>query len=152
MNREEPPQLDQHLGYLLRRVSNRVSGQFATSLAERGTTVSEWVCLVQINNNPQLMPRSLAELIGMTQGAVSKICDKLLARNWIKAVGNTVDRRGQFLSLTDEGSRVLPELWQLAEANEQLHFAVLSSEDRANLRRILIHLSQTHNWTDVPTK
>jgi len=70
-------ELESHLGYCLRRVSNSVSGQFAQSLHVRQTSVAEWVLLRHLYERQQATPGELAEASTMTRGAISKIVDKL---------------------------------------------------------------------------
>jgi hypothetical protein len=73
-------QLEDHLGYWLRRVSNAVSGAFARALQEKQTSVAEWVLLREVHERGQTAPGELAESLGLTRGAVSKIVDKLDAK------------------------------------------------------------------------
>lgn len=150
MNANAPIDLESHLGYLMRRASNRVSDSFAKRLAEHGVSVSEWVCLVQIHNEPRIMPSKLAANAGMTQGAISKICDKLIAKGWIAAKENEEDLRGRFLTLTEAGAEFVPSLVVIADANERVFFGALQPEERVSLRQILSRLSQIHNWDEIP--
>ena len=72
--------LTDHLGYWLRLVSNHVSHAFARGIEGQGVTVAEWVVLRQLYDVDALAPSRLAERMGMTRGAISKLADRLIAK------------------------------------------------------------------------
>ena len=71
--------LTSHLGYWLRYVSNHVSQAFARKVETHGVTVAEWVLMRQLLEVEALAPSRLAECMGMTRGAVSKLAERLIA-------------------------------------------------------------------------
>ena len=103
-----PSKLESHLGYWLRRVSNAVSGEFARNLQLRQTSVAEWVLLRELYERDQATPGELAETLGLSRGAISKIVDKLEVKRWIKAQTKREDQRVRMLALTREGRLNLP--------------------------------------------
>ncbi len=144
------PDLEVHLGYWLRRVSNHVSGTFTRALHARQVSVAEWVALHYIRSLPEVTPGELAHALGLTRGAVSKVLDKLEGRHWIARVTKPDDNRVQLLSLRPKGRRVLPDLASIADRNDQRFFGCLSPEERATLKRLLQKLTDTHQFSDVP--
>jgi DNA-binding MarR family transcriptional regulator len=146
-----PSGLESHLGYWLRRVSNHVSLQFSRALAEQNVSVAEWVAVRRLYDQPGLSPRELALALGMTQGAISKIIDKLLAKRWIAARDNQADRRQQFLTLTAAGRKAVPQLARIADENDAQFFGELSGKEQAKLRRLMERLTEIHHWDDTPT-
>src|SRR5689334_5809911 len=96
----EPSQLEAHLGYWLRKVSNAVSSDFARSLQARQTSVAEWVVLRRLYDRHEATPGELADALAMTRGAISKIVGKLDAKGWIRSRIKSEDNRVQLLSLT----------------------------------------------------
>src|ERR1700743_285588 len=102
-NTRQLPQLESHLGYWLRRVSNAVSGAFARALQEKQTSGAEWVLLRELHKRGQAGPAGLADYLGMTRGAVSKIVDKLETKGWVRAGAKEGDSRYRLLSLTRRG-------------------------------------------------
>jgi DNA-binding MarR family transcriptional regulator len=146
------PDLENHLGYWLRRVSNAVSGAFARALQEKQTSVAEWVLLRELHRRGQAAPGELADTLGLTRGAVSKIVDKLEAKGWIRTDANEGDNRYRLLSLTRAGQRSLPLLAKIANGNDDAHFACLTARERATLRQILIKLTEHNRIHDIPTE
>ncbi len=143
-------QLEMHLGYWLRRVSNAVSGSFARSLQARQTSVAEWVLLCHLHDRKQATPGELAEALTMTRGAISKVIDKLQAKEWIQSRIKPEDNRVQLLSLTAAGRRVIPQLAEIADHNDDRFFAFLNTGERRTLRDLLIRLTNHHQIRDVP--
>jgi DNA-binding MarR family transcriptional regulator len=145
-------ELETHLGYLLRRVSNAVSGDFARALHARQTSVAEWVLLRHLYDGEHLTPGELAEALTMSRGAISKIVDKLQTKGWVRSRTNPQDYRVQLLSLTGAGQRVVPELAEIADRNDGRFFASLDAGERSVLRRILDKLRDHHQIRDVPVE
>src|ERR1700722_11856110 len=100
---ETNTELENHLGYWLRRISNRVSGTFARALQTRQTSVAEWVMLQHLRQRPRTTAGEFADALSLTRGAVSKIIDKLEAKNWIECSTKREDHRVQLLFLTPKG-------------------------------------------------
>lgn len=144
--------LERHLGYWLRRVSNHVSGEFKRALQAKHTSVAEWVVLCLVQERPGITPGELAETLALTRGAVSKVIDKLEAKNWITGSTKAEDNRVRLFSLTRKGSRVLPELRQIADHNDQAFFSVLPVDEKATLQRLLAKLIERHEIESVPVE
>jgi DNA-binding MarR family transcriptional regulator len=151
MRGEQPlSDLELHLGYWLRRVSNHVSGAFARALQTRHTSVAEWVVLRHLQERPGITSGELAEALALTRGAVSKVIDKLEAKNWITRSARPQDNRVQLLSLTRQGRRILPRLAEIADQNDQKFFECLDNDERGALRRLLGKLAEFHQIRNVP--
>src|SRR6202453_5123417 len=114
--------LTAHLGYRLRYVSNHVSQTFARKVEAHGVTVAEWVLMRQLLGEEALAPSRLAERMGMTRGAVSKLADRLIRKSLLVRTADPQDGRAQTLSLTRAGSSMVPRLAALADANDAAFF------------------------------
>src|SRR6202142_663895 len=95
--------LQDDLGYWLPHVSNQVSHAFSRKVEARGVTVAEWVILRVLYDEESLAPSALADRLGMTRGAISKLADRLVAKELIARRANAGDRRFQTLALTHQG-------------------------------------------------
>ncbi len=124
--------LESHLGYWLRYVSNHVSHAFSLKLAGRGVTVAEWVVLRELYDS-ESAPSALADRLGMTRGAISKLADRLIVKALIVRRATAGDRRFQSLALTRQGRAVTPKLAALADENDQEFFAALDRETRETI-------------------
>ena len=151
-NTQPLTQLESHLGYWLRRVSNAVSGAFARALQEKQTSVAEWVLLRELHERGQAASGELADSLGLTRGAVSKIVDKLEAKGWIQTEAKEDDSRFRLLSLTRAGRRSLPVLAEIADQNDARYFDCLSAREKSALRKLLTKLADHNHIHDVPTE
>jgi DNA-binding MarR family transcriptional regulator len=121
--------LESHLGYWLRYVSNHVSHAFALKVAARGVTVAEWVVLRELYDG-ESAPSAVADRLGMTRGAISKLADRLIAKGFIARRLSPGDRRFQTLALTRQGRALTPKLAALADQNDDEFFAPLDRATR----------------------
>src|ERR1700761_8037666 len=143
--------LESHLGYWLRRVSNAVSGGFSRALQAKQTSVAEWVLLRELYKRDRAAPGELAATVGLTRGAVSKIVDKLEAKGWVQTEGKEGDSRFRVLSLTRAGLRSLPILGEIADRNDESFFGCLSTREKSILRELLVKITEHNHIHDVPT-
>jgi DNA-binding MarR family transcriptional regulator len=142
--------LTTHLGYWLRYVSNHVSQAFARKVEAHGVTVAEWVLMRQLLDVEALPPSRLADRMGMTRGAITKLADRLLAKSLLTRKPDPVDGRAQTLALTAKGRRLVPELAALADANDVEFFDHLAPKDRAALVRILRDIVEKRGLKSLP--
>ena len=142
--------LQDHLGYWLRYVSNQVSHAFSLKVAAREVTVAEWVVLRELYEQDPMVPSALAERLGMTRGAISKLADRLAAKALLTRVPGKTDRRYQDLALTAAGRALVPELSDLADQNDAEFFGHLLPEDRAAIRRLMMDIVRQFGLRTTP--
>jgi len=142
--------LTAHLGYWLRYVSNHVSQAFARKVEAHGVTVAEWVLMRQLLDEEALAPSRLAERMGMTRGAISKLAERLIAKSMLLRAADPEDGRAQMLSLTPIGRGLVPELAALADANDAEFFDHLAPKDRVVLLRILREIVEKRGLKSLP--
>lgn len=145
----DPSHLTAHLGYWLRYVSNHVSYGFARKLQGRDVTVAEWVLMRELYGEAAA-PSRLADKLGMTRGAITKLADRLIAKALIERVANTDDLRGQTLALTETGRALVPDLASLADANDAAFFGHIEAAEREALIRLLQDIVKRHGLNAVP--
>ena len=140
--------LTDHTGYWLRMVSNAVSQEFARKVTAEGVTVAEWSFMRALFDEDGTAPTVLADRMGMTRGAISKLADRLVVKGLVARA--EAGGRGQILSLTPEGKVKVPVLARMADENDTEYFGVLSGEDREALDRILRTLVARRGLTIPP--
>jgi DNA-binding MarR family transcriptional regulator len=144
--------LQSHAGYWLRFVSNHVSYAFARKLLAFHVTVAEWVLLREMFDRERMAPSSLAEITGLTRGAVSKLVDRLVDKKLVKREFSHDDRRFQSIALSLAGRRLVPTLAAVADENDEQFFSVLHVGERGALLSVLKKLVRTHGLTKIPTE
>ncbi len=145
-----PSELDAHLGYWLRAVSNAVSQAFARKVEAEGVTVAEWVFLRALLDQDGISPSQLAERMGMTKSAISKLADRLIEKELIQKGSSTVDRRGQTLTLQASARKLVPRLARLADQNDAEFFGGLSPNERSLLMKMLRKVAADRDLKSTP--
>jgi DNA-binding MarR family transcriptional regulator len=144
-----PAALENHLGFWLRLVSNHVSHAFAQRLEALGVTVVEWVLLRELYD-AEKAPSSLAERMGMTRGAITKLANRLARRGLIGRKADARDGRAQLLALTGQGRALVPRLAAQADRNDADFFGMLKPAGRAALEKLLQEIARRHGLQNPP--
>ena len=142
--------LEDHAGYWLRYVSNHVSRAFARKVEAQGVTVAEWVLLREMLDAGTANPSQLADAVGLTRGAVSKLVKRLSRKKLAVRSSPEGDQRYQTVELTAAGKRLVPVLAQLADENDREFFGHLKSVERTKLVHLLQDIVRRHGWKDLP--
>lgn len=142
--------LEDHAGYWLRHVSNHVSHAFARKIEAHAITVAEWVLLRELFDTGAANPSQLADTVGLTRGAVSKLVERLCRKKLAVRSSADDDRRYQTVELTAAGKRLVPVLAQLADENDREFFGHLKPDERAQLMQLLQDIVRRQGWRDLP--
>ncbi len=131
-------------------VSNAVSQEFARKVSGEDVTVAEWAFMRALYDLEPTPPSVLAERMGMTKGAISKLAERLVAKGLVKRAESQQDKRAHSLSLTTEGRAKIPVLASLADENDAEFFGVLTKEEHETLDRILRVLVERRGLKATP--
>ncbi|HEY7956070.1 MAG TPA: MarR family winged helix-turn-helix transcriptional regulator [Polyangia bacterium] len=142
--------LEAHLGFWLRFVSNHVSQAFSRRLAAHEVSVAEWVVLRELLEQDGALPSDLAERLGMTRGAISKLADRLEAKGLASRRTDKVDRRYQALRITAKGRALVPALAALADENDAEFFDHLTRKERERVVAIMKEIVRRHGLRTTP--
>jgi DNA-binding MarR family transcriptional regulator len=114
-----------------------------------GVTVAEWVVLREMYKSREgtTLPSTVADLTGLTRGAVSKLISRLLDKGLVTRKESTSDRRYQDIALTKSAVALVPKLAKLADENDSEFFKVLSKTERETLKEILKRIVTLHKLT-----
>ena len=144
-------ELKTHIGYQLRVISNVVSHSFAKKLSEYDVTVAEWVILREMYSSEKTTsPGSVAELTGLTRGAVSKLIDRLLIKELVTRAEASGDRRFQDIKLTAIAFKLVPKLAKIADENDEQFFSILTLSERKAFMSTLEKLALHHRLNTSP--
>ena len=143
-------ELEAHLGYWLRFVSHHVSQSFQKKAEANGVTVSEWVVLREMFRLRCTSPTVLAQVAGMSKGAVSKLIDRLEGKGMVSKSILLADRRQHSIELTSEGEALVPVLADMADQNDEEFFGQLPPELRENLLVAMKQVARTHQLKSAP--
>lgn len=149
--RQDASELESHIGYWMRMVSNAVSHSFAKKLEASGVTVAEWVLLREMYSGDETTsPSVVAQMTGLTRGAVSKLIERLLQKGFVTRNEGTDDRRYQRIRLTAKAVNLVPKLSRIADENDESFFSALTVSEQKNLMSALIKLAEAHQLKPHP--
>jgi DNA-binding MarR family transcriptional regulator len=132
-------------------VSNHVSQAFARKVEQEGVTVAEWVVMRELYGQGEVAPSRLAERLGLTRGAISKLADRLLAKGLIIRRDHEADARAHLLALSEAGSALIPKLSALADQNDAEFFDHLTQAERETVERVMKDIVERRGLKIVPT-
>jgi len=144
--------LDRHTGYWLRFVSNHVTHAFRLKVESHGVTVAEWVVMRTLFGSDGVNPSHVANAIGLTRGAVSKLIDRLAAKDLVECRSERRDRRYQTVRLTRRGRKLVPVLASLADQNDREFFGDLGAAVRAELVALLKAICRKRGLKGIPVE
>jgi DNA-binding MarR family transcriptional regulator len=145
MNETTVSNLEKHLGYWLRCLSNFVSGSFAEKLAGLDISVAQWVVLRTLHDNQNVTLNQAAQMVGVDKSSLSRMIERLVRRNLvIRSEGD--DRRSLGLTLTPAARKLVPQLAKLANENDASFFKTLSPKQRENFLGTIKQLLDANGW------
>lgn len=149
MKRRPPSRLEDHLGYWLRRLSNRVSHNFAERLETRGVSVPQWVVLRCLFDEEGASLTELAAFVGVDAGALSRMIERLSQKGLVVREPDPASRRSVRLRLTDAGRKLVPVLAREADENDEACFGSLGDAERRRLLATIQVLLTKNGWQGV---
>lgn len=145
-------ELESHLGFWLRFVSNQVSSRFENLLAEHDISVTEWVAMRSLYGRIETTHAELIRALGMTKGAASKVISKLEAKGLAERQLSKDSQREQVLGLTESGYTLVPKLAAIADENDAHFFGHLTNSQRQSLATLMKDLVIHHQLKQVPIR
>jgi len=131
--------------YILMRSCNIMMSERANRMLEpHGLTAMAYITMMSLYSRPQNLanPSELSEVTGETRGNMTRICDDLVDKGWMRRVPNAEDRRRVDLSLTDAGMALLNSVAPQMRANADAFYdRTFSKAEKATLQQLLTKFS-----------
>lgn len=126
-----------YLGYLVRRLDNRIYASFLDALGQEDITPSRFTALSIIGRNPGVRQVDIARALEVARPAALKVVNHLIALGLVEAHPIPSDKRIGALALSAKGHGKLAEFEEAVRQHEARIFGGLSAADRAALARLL---------------
>jgi len=133
--------LDQHLGYVLRRAQVAAFDAFHRATSGAGITPPRFTALVILRANPGITQSTLGEILGTARSGAMLLTDWLEGRGLAERRHRRDDGRAWGLYLTPRGERVLETLRRRVRHHDRRFAARLASRERQQLLRLLEKLA-----------
>lgn len=145
MDKSNPSELRQHMGYWLRCLSNLISSTFAEKLAAKDISVAQWVVLRTLYDKRGVTLNEAAVEVGVDKSSLSRMVERLVQKGLvIRADGS--DRRSVGLTLTSAAIKLVPQLAKLADENDEQFFRTLSGKQRNGFLATIQQLLDANGW------
>ncbi|MEL6468431.1 MAG: MarR family winged helix-turn-helix transcriptional regulator [Cyanobacteria bacterium J06623_4] len=128
----------------LRQVNRTITRLYDEALRPYGLTVNQLNILAVVISENQIRPGQLGQSLGMEKSTVSRTVDRMIRKDWIKAVPGK-DSRTQLLSVTAKGRKLLLSVTPIWD---DLQAGVLTETDSGN--NILQLLGLSDDETNMP--
>lgn len=100
-------ELHRRLGYRVSVLSRIMQSRLERMIAELGLTRLMWCVLTGVGEEGVITPSELADYIGITRPATSRLLRDMEARNMVARNGSDADGRGRTVALTPYGQQLL---------------------------------------------
>jgi MarR family transcriptional repressor of emrRAB len=132
--------------YILMRGCNMMMHErLGTLLAPHDLTPLGYMTMMALYSRAENLanPSELSDTTGETRGNMTRICDDLVDKGWMKRVPNAEDRRRVDLSLTDSGMALLNDLSpRLRQNADDFYKRTFTKTEKATLQQLLTQFSE----------
>ena len=104
-----------------------------------------YITMMSLYSRPENLanPSELCDITGETRGNMTRICDELVDKGWMRRVPNPEDRRRVDLSLSESGMALLNKVApQLRQNADDFYRRTFSKTEKATLQQLLTQFSE----------
>jgi DNA-binding MarR family transcriptional regulator len=131
--------LDDQIGYVLRRVTQRHLAIFAAAIPE--VTTTQFAVLARLTEIGPVSQNHLGRETAMDAATIKGVVDRLAKLGYVATSADPADRRRLTVSLTEAGSRLFAERVDTARQVTASTLAPLSEEEARQLKDLLLRLT-----------
>ena len=126
-------------GFLLERTFRITKLSFIKVFNKLGADITpdQWVLLDTLNNKGPLSQKEISALSFKDAATISRIIDKLVAKNLVSKVSGLVDKRKTTIKLTTEGKNLVDRCQSEIDELRKQSWQNLNEEDYENFQRIM---------------
>jgi DNA-binding MarR family transcriptional regulator len=132
---------DESIGYLMRRILSLIAQGVERELEPTGLTNAQWVPLLKLYMGKGSTAAELARVCELDAGSMTRLLDRLEAKDLCRRIRSSEDRRVVNLELTEAGLAAAKEIPAILSRVQNAHLAGFSVEEwqtlKGYLRRIL---------------
>ena len=111
-------QLNNHLGYFLRRLQIWVFQDFIQTLATMKVRPAQYSVLLIIEANPGRSQAAIGQTLGIERARLARLLHEMERRKWVSRRASGSDARSHSLHLTADGRKTLAKIKSLAKQHE----------------------------------
>ncbi|RYI14853.1 MAG: MarR family transcriptional regulator [Acetobacteraceae bacterium] len=131
--------LDDQIGYLLRRVTQRHLAIFASAIPE--VTTTQFAVLARLNEIGPVSQNHLGRATAMDAATIKGVVDRLAKLGMVATTPDPADRRRLTVSLTDAGQALFRDRTRTALAVSEETVSPLTPDEALLLKGLLLRLT-----------
>ncbi|MFZ1468466.1 MAG: MarR family transcriptional regulator [Paracoccaceae bacterium] len=131
--------LDDQIGYLMRRVTQRHLALFAAAIPE--VTTTQFAVLARLASLGPQSQNALGRETAMDGATIKGVVDRLTRQGLVQTCPDAADRRRLTVTLSDQGAQLFDRLVPLAMTVSDRTLAPLTAAESAVLMRLLARLT-----------
>jgi len=125
--------LHQRFEYKINKLARLMQNRLEVGLEKHGITRVQWIALTAIEIEKKSSPSDLAEHIGVSRPAISRMLKLMESINLIERNLIGSDGRTRQLTLTDKGRQCMIQCWPHVQETEQYFLDKVSDAQREAL-------------------
>lgn len=119
----------QNIWDLFKALSQGIEGLLRVTIESYGVTMAQMRVLVEVQHRQQSTVGELSTAVGSAQGNMSAMCKGLERKGLVRRSRNPEDERIVFITMTEQGTRLLQQIDQELRAKGDPVLAEYSAED-----------------------
>ncbi len=138
--------LEDHIGYWVRCLSNFVHDSFAQKIKSYDISVEQWVVLRTLFDNEGVTLQEAADLVGVDNSSLSRMIERLVKRDLVIRTTHPNSRRTIILTLSLTAKKLVPLLAQEADKNDLEFFKTLDLSEKNSFLNTIKDLLLKNGW------
>jgi len=136
-SKPEPPDLENLVGYNLKRAYVIVQNDFRNALGKDGLSARSFTALSLVVQNPEITQSELSRLLGIERSGLVAIVDELEQRKYISRATVPGDRRVQALVPLKAGIKAYSKTLSKVQEHESSLLSNLTDAENKTLLKLL---------------
>lgn len=132
--------LDEQIGFLMRVATQRHTSIFTARMIE-GLTQTQFAALSKLQEVGPCSQNHLGRLIYLDAATIKGVVDRLVARGFVTALNDQIDRRRRAVALTERGRVVTQAAMLVAAGITAATLAPLTEDERRIVAKLLKKLA-----------
>ncbi len=125
------------VGYMMRQILNLVAQEVEHQLAHTDLTNAQWIPLFKLYIGQASTVAQLARACNLDTGAMTRMLDRLEAKDLCKRVRSEVDRRVVHIELSPAGVQAASEIPKVLCGVQNAHLAGFNADEFETLKSLL---------------
>jgi MarR family transcriptional regulator, lower aerobic nicotinate degradation pathway regulator len=139
MTEGAPYRLDDQIGFVLRRVTQRHLAIFAAAIPE--VTTTQFAVLARLSETGPLSQNQLGRAAAMDAATIKGVVDRLAKLGYVATTADPADRRRLTVALTEAGATLFAARTETAQQVSSDTLGPLSAEEQTRFKELLARLT-----------